>query len=143
MGARKILVVSLSPLGCIPSQLYKLGSKDGECIASVNDIAVNFNALLADRLHSLRRHLPGALMAYNDAYLAFSNITANAAFHGNIKSLPALTSPQSYEGIQLPDRCSCENFENKIYFKKKFSTDLIDGRSYFLFQISWFNSTVK
>jgi hypothetical protein len=82
MGARKVVVVSLSPLGCLPFQLFKMGSLDGECIAEVNDLAIEYNAILADSLDGLRRHLPGAKLVYNDAYLAFSNITNHAASFG-------------------------------------------------------------
>jgi phospholipase/lecithinase/hemolysin len=82
MGARKIVLVSLSPLGCLPSQLFKMGSLNGQCIAEVNDLAMEYNAILADNLHGLRRHLPGAKLVYNDAYLAFNNITNHAASFG-------------------------------------------------------------
>ena len=41
-SARKILVISAGPFGCIPSRV-PAGSKKGECVASDDEMAEGFN----------------------------------------------------------------------------------------------------
>ncbi|OAE24166.1 hypothetical protein AXG93_2752s1820 [Marchantia polymorpha subsp. ruderalis] len=82
VGARKIVITSLSPLGCIPSILFKMGSRQGECIGQVNQLVVQYNILLQKELRSLRKHLHGVKLVYNDAYHVFLDIASNATSYG-------------------------------------------------------------
>ncbi|CAM6092750.1 unnamed protein product [Calypogeia fissa] len=118
MGARKIVVVSLSPLGCLPSQLFKMGSIEGACISPVNKLAMDYNAILAESLHSLRRHLPGAMLAYNDAYLAFSNLIDNAAFHGIKHTNQSCCGTGLYGGMKpcLSWTSICQNTSDYLFW---------------------------
>ncbi|EFJ37218.1 hypothetical protein SELMODRAFT_77440 [Selaginella moellendorffii] len=74
LGARKLVVLSLGPLGCTPLMLNLLNS-DGSCIGEVNDQAKNFNAGLQSLLAGLQTKLPGSRLLYANAYdILFSAI---------------------------------------------------------------------
>lgn len=67
LGARKVLVSNVGPVGCIPSRLA-LGSPDGRCVASENEMAVGFNVALKSLLQELTQTLPGSLFLYGNVY---------------------------------------------------------------------------
>jgi len=76
LGARKVLVSGVGPLGCIPSRLAK-GSLDGSCIASENELVVGFNAALKPLLLELTQTLPGSIFVYGNAYDAVLGLINN------------------------------------------------------------------
>ncbi|KAG0620335.1 hypothetical protein M758_4G208400 [Ceratodon purpureus] len=67
LGARKFVVSAVGPLGCIPSRLA-IGSVDGSCVASVNELVLGFNNALKPLLLELTQTLPGSMFLYGNAY---------------------------------------------------------------------------
>ena len=68
MGARKIAVVGLPPLGCLPSQRTLAGGIQRDCVSLYNQAAVKFNLKLSGRLKMLEKKLGGARIVYTDIY---------------------------------------------------------------------------
>lgn len=70
MGARKFSVISIPPLGCIPSQrlrrLKQLGTQG--CFDPLNDLSLRFYPMLAGMLKQLSYELPGMAYSLADAY---------------------------------------------------------------------------
>lgn len=81
LGARKVLVSAVGPIGCIPSRLA-LGSPDGRCIASENEMAVGFNVALKSLLLELTQTLPHSLFLYGNVYDGVLEAIENPHAHG-------------------------------------------------------------
>lgn len=82
MGARKVVVASLGPLGCIPFQLTLRFSRNGECSEKVNAQAREFNAGLFGLIKELNANLHGAQFIYADAYKGVAEMIANPSAYG-------------------------------------------------------------
>ncbi|WVZ74264.1 hypothetical protein U9M48_022472 [Paspalum notatum var. saurae] len=79
MGARKFSVVSIPPLGCIPSQrlrrLKQLGTQG--CFDPLNDLSLRSYPMLAAMLQQLADKLPGMRYSLADSYAMVSFVFAN------------------------------------------------------------------
>ncbi|TKY67128.1 GDSL esterase/lipase [Spatholobus suberectus] len=68
LGARRIGVTSLPPIGCLPATITLFGSHSNECVASLNSDAVNFNEKLNTTSQNLQNMLPGLNLVVLDIY---------------------------------------------------------------------------
>lgn len=59
MGARKIVVFEIGPIGCIPSITRNI-QHNGQCVEDVNQLALQFNDHLSTMLETLTSKLPGS-----------------------------------------------------------------------------------
>lgn len=78
MGARKIAVVGLPPIGCLPIQMTENillpGSHMRVCVQQQNEDSVVYNLKLQSLLPSIQASRPGTTIAYLDAYDALLNM---------------------------------------------------------------------
>eukprot|EP00249_Psilotum_nudum_P005586 c19037_g1_i1 orf=1-579(-) len=59
LGARKLVVTGIGPIGCVPSQLAQRGLRSGgRCLTRINLIAINYNTALKAMLTELNQELP-------------------------------------------------------------------------------------
>ncbi|EFJ34368.1 hypothetical protein SELMODRAFT_438768 [Selaginella moellendorffii] len=82
LGARRIAVVSLAPLGCVPSQVTLFNHGELQCVEDHNQDAVLFNAALQSTVNSIKDGFPGLRLAYVDIYTLFTNVLANPGKYG-------------------------------------------------------------
>ncbi|KAG2652935.1 GDSL esterase/lipase At4g16230-like [Panicum virgatum] len=79
MGARKFSVISIPPLGCLPSQrlrrLKQLGTQG--CFDPLNDLTLRSYPMLAAMLRDLSRELPGMAYSLADAFAMVSFVFEN------------------------------------------------------------------
>ncbi|KAK4481406.1 hypothetical protein RD792_012296 [Penstemon davidsonii] len=68
LGARRIDVFGLAPLGCLPSQKTLKGGAERECVELYNQAAQLFNDKLSAELISVNNRFPDARMIYMDMY---------------------------------------------------------------------------
>ncbi|KAL7244789.1 hypothetical protein ACSBR2_000197 [Camellia fascicularis] len=68
LGARRIGVFGVPPIGCLPSQRTLAGGLLRNCAKIYNEAATLFNTKLSVMLNSLNHKLPHARMVYIDAY---------------------------------------------------------------------------
>ncbi|MCL7034115.1 hypothetical protein MKW94_016275 [Papaver nudicaule] len=85
MDARKIAVVNVGPVGCIPGErtyksLYSTG--DDSCVSAMNNAAMLFNKKLKSLIRELNSDLDGSKFVYGDIYGAFSHITKHYKSYG-------------------------------------------------------------
>lgn len=64
MGARKIVVANVGPIGCIPYLRDVNSSSGNECVALPNHLADLFNKPLKDLLQELNNSLEGSTFIY-------------------------------------------------------------------------------
>ncbi|KAK4796399.1 hypothetical protein SAY86_028725 [Trapa natans] len=91
LGARRISILGLTPLGCLPSQRTVSGGEKRACVKRFNDAAKMFNSKLLSELKVLRKTLPHVRLAYADGYGALMDI---------------IQAPQEY-GFIIADRGCC------------------------------------
>lgn len=82
LGARKIGVVGLPPVGCVPSQRTLGGGITRECVDLRNQAAKSFNSKLAQQLKMLGANLPGSKVIYIDIYTILDNLVRRPADYG-------------------------------------------------------------
>ena len=82
VGARKIFLFGVGPLGCIPSQIYQNNSPNGACVEFINSDVRLFNEATRVLARELTASLPGATVVYGNVYSLVSDIIANPATYG-------------------------------------------------------------
>ncbi|XP_057468673.1 GDSL esterase/lipase EXL3-like [Actinidia eriantha] len=68
LGARRIGVFGIPPIGCVPSQRTLVGGLQRNCVENYNEAAKLFNTKMALKLNSFNFNLPNARMVYIDTY---------------------------------------------------------------------------
>ncbi|CAL5328433.1 unnamed protein product [Camellia sinensis] len=105
MGARTFWIQNARPIGCFPNSTLsiknsKLGFLDQNgCIKSQNDIAMELNKQIKDKVIKLRTQLADAVLTYVDVYTAEYDLISNA------KS----------QGFTDPMKICCGIYENGVY----------------------------
>uniref|UniRef100_A0A803N2B7 Uncharacterized protein n=1 Tax=Chenopodium quinoa TaxID=63459 RepID=A0A803N2B7_CHEQI len=75
MGARKIVVPNVGPIGCTPAEREFNGKlKNSDCVAFPNQIAQSYNIQLKNLLTELSNNLKGSIFLYANAYRIFNDI---------------------------------------------------------------------
>lgn len=82
LGARKVLVFAVGPLGCIPSQVVTGNITDVKCLETVNSMCRGFNAAVRPMLTQLNTAHPDAKFCFGDAYNGVSQFMSNPAHYG-------------------------------------------------------------
>lgn len=89
LGARKIGVTSLPPLGCLPASVTIFGSDSNECVAKMNKVAVSFNNKLNSTSQSLVNKLSGLNLLVFDIYQPLYDLVTKPADFGFVEARKA------------------------------------------------------
>lgn len=82
LGARKIVVENVGPIGCIPYLRDTRNIGGSGCADLPNKLAQGFNTKLKDLVAELSTNLEGSLFVYADAYRIVSDIINNYKTYG-------------------------------------------------------------
>ncbi|PON71229.1 Lipase [Trema orientale] len=82
MGARKIGVTTLPPLGCLPAAITLFGLGSNQCIEKFNNDAISFNRRLNRTSENLRNRLPNLNLVVLDVYQPLYDLITNPVEHG-------------------------------------------------------------
>jgi phospholipase/lecithinase/hemolysin len=82
LGARKFVIASVGPLGCIPYRLTFTFAENGECDQKMNLQIQSFNAGLEGLLNQLNSQLSGSVFVYANAYDKFFELIQNPTEFG-------------------------------------------------------------
>ncbi|GKV16634.1 hypothetical protein SLEP1_g27250 [Rubroshorea leprosula] len=82
LGARKIGVTSLPPLGCLPAAITVFGEDSNKCVAKLNRDAVSFNNKLNTTSQSLQKQLSGLNLLVFDIYKPLLDLVNHPADNG-------------------------------------------------------------
>ncbi|KAI5683778.1 hypothetical protein M9H77_05006 [Catharanthus roseus] len=80
LGARKVMVFGLGPMGCIP--LQRVLSTSGDCQEKTNKLALSFNQQSIQLVEELNNNLPNASFKFGDAYDVVNDVIANPTKYG-------------------------------------------------------------
>ncbi|MQM23235.1 hypothetical protein Taro_056298, partial [Colocasia esculenta] len=88
LGARKVALTGLAPIGCLPlERSANLQAGGGACVERYNEAARGFNAKLRGMCERLRGALPELRLVYSHVYDVFLAIIQNPSLFGESPSL--------------------------------------------------------
>ncbi|KAG9455118.1 hypothetical protein H6P81_008022 [Aristolochia fimbriata] len=82
MGARKLSLTSLPPMGCLPLERTMNFMRQSVCRDDYNAVARDFNAKLQAAAAKLRSELPGMRVVVTDIYTIWMQVTDNPSLYG-------------------------------------------------------------
>ncbi|RDX97922.1 GDSL esterase/lipase [Mucuna pruriens] len=82
LGARRIGVTTLPPMGCLPAAITLFGSDSNQCVARLNNDAVNFNKKLNTTSQSLQKTLSGLKLVIFDIYQPLYDLVTKPSENG-------------------------------------------------------------
>ncbi|KAK7360226.1 hypothetical protein VNO77_02208 [Canavalia gladiata] len=74
LGARRIGILSLPPLGCVPLHRTLGGGQGRNCVEAVNQAAMLYNSKLSSSITALRKSLKDAKLGYFETYNELNEI---------------------------------------------------------------------
>ncbi|CAH9137103.1 unnamed protein product [Cuscuta epithymum] len=106
LGARKIALGGLPPMGCLPLERTTsfLGGFGNVCNQKYNTLAARFNTLLNVMMSKLNRELPGLRLVYSDAYTVLLQIITKPSSYGFDVASVACCGTGLFEMSYLCDR---------------------------------------
>lgn len=82
LGARKIGVISLPPLGCLPTVITVFGSGNKECVERINRDAISFNRKVNDTCELLKNKHSNLTIVVFDTYQPLYDLITKPAENG-------------------------------------------------------------
>ncbi|KAK3445871.1 GDSL esterase/lipase At2g04570-like [Eucalyptus grandis] len=82
LGARKISLGGLPPMGCLPLERTTNVMEQNQCVDSYNDVALEFNAKLKGMVGRLSSELPGINLVFSNPYYIMMHILRKPASYG-------------------------------------------------------------
>ncbi|CAK7356788.1 unnamed protein product [Dovyalis caffra] len=86
LGARRLGVTSLPPLGCVPEARTLFGYRRNDCVSRVNAIAQQFNKKLNSSAANLRKQLPGLKIVVFDIYKPLEDLVKSPLTYGFVEA---------------------------------------------------------
>ncbi|XP_058115136.1 GDSL esterase/lipase 7 [Magnolia sinica] len=128
LGARKMVLVGLGPLGCIPSQLSMVNGSNG-CVERVNNLVGAFNERLVQLTATLGTTLPGSYFVYQDVYRVFADMINNPSNYGFTVANQACCGNGRYGGAVscLPLQRPCTNRDQYIFWDSFHPTQAVNA----------------
>ncbi|KAF9623575.1 hypothetical protein IFM89_003365 [Coptis chinensis] len=128
LGARKIVLTGIGPLGCAPSQLSMSSGNDG-CVQRVNNLAKIFNGRLLQMMKTLNASLPGSFFVYQDTYSFISELIKNPFRYGFRVPNQACCGIGRYGGLFtcLPLQPPCLNRDKYIFWDAFHPTQAVNA----------------
>jgi len=82
LGARRIGVSTLPPIGCLPAAITIFGLGGNECVGRLNEDAVSFNNRLNATSQRLQNDLSGLILVVLDIYQPLLNLSTDPTANG-------------------------------------------------------------
>ncbi|GLU22318.1 hypothetical protein SLE2022_384050 [Rubroshorea leprosula] len=86
LGARKIGVTSLPPLGCLPLARTLFGWHEKGCVSGINNDAQQFNKKVNSAAANLQKQLPGLKIVVFDIYKPLYDIVKSPSKNGFVEA---------------------------------------------------------
>ncbi|RDX96235.1 GDSL esterase/lipase, partial [Mucuna pruriens] len=119
LGARKIVVANVGPIGCIPYMRDSNPYDGDECATFPNELAQLFNTQLKSLVEELRTKLEGSLFVYADVYHITEDILLNYNEYGFENSNSACCHLAGRFGGLIPcniDSKVCEDRSKYVFW---------------------------
>ena len=84
LGARKISLGGVPPMGCMPLERNTNLMGGRECVQSYNTVALEFNDKLSKLVTRLNKELPGINLVFSNPYFIFMQIIRRPSLYGKL-----------------------------------------------------------
>lgn len=88
LGARKVCLTALPPMGCLPLERTTNLASGGKCIDKYNDVAMDFNRMLEGLVRNLNQELSGMQLVLSSPYAILYDIIQNPRSYGMFCTTP-------------------------------------------------------
>ncbi|CAI9761956.1 unnamed protein product [Fraxinus pennsylvanica] len=82
LGARRIAVFSLGPVGCVPARVLLPGTPVTKCYGKMNKMVKNYNKGLEGLVNGIAIKYPGAFGVFGEVYKTVQDFRANPRRYG-------------------------------------------------------------
>ncbi|CAI9096074.1 OLC1v1032143C2 [Oldenlandia corymbosa var. corymbosa] len=82
LGARRIALFSLGPVGCVPARALLPGAPVNRCYGKMNKMVKNYNMGLENIVKAIPTKYPGAIAVYGEVYRTVQIFRANPTQYG-------------------------------------------------------------
>ncbi|KAA0061248.1 GDSL esterase/lipase [Cucumis melo var. makuwa] len=128
LGARKMVVISVNPLGCSP--MVRANNK-GECIEILNQAAQLFNLNLKTLVDDIKPQIPLSNIVFLNSYNIINDIISQPASQGFIEAaMPCCEVPSLSEGgngiLCKKGGKTCPNRTNHVFFDGLHPTEAVN-----------------
>ncbi|KAE9600573.1 putative triacylglycerol lipase [Lupinus albus] len=126
LGARRIGVTTLPPMGCLPAAITLYGSNSNECVERLNHDAVNFNNKLNTTSQGLQKLLPDLKLVSFDIYQPLYDLVTKPTENGFFESRKACCGTGLLETSILCNSKSigtCANASEYVFWDAFHPTD--------------------
>ena len=82
LGARKIGVISVPPIGCLPVARTLFGATESGCVSRINTDAQAFNKKISSTATSLQKQLPGLKIVVFDIFKPLNDLVQSPSNFG-------------------------------------------------------------
>ncbi|TKY71787.1 GDSL esterase/lipase [Spatholobus suberectus] len=114
MGAKRLIVVGVLPLGCVP--LVKTIRNQESCVKPLNDVAYSFNAKLLQQLNNLKTKV-GLQAALVDVYGMIQNAVTNPKKYGFIEGSKGCVGTGTVEyGDSCKGASTCSDPDKYVFW---------------------------
>lgn len=114
LGARKISLGGLPPMGCMPLERTTNFLGEHLCVERYNTLAMGFNDKLKDLTIKLNKELPGATLVFANPYYAFTHIIRNPDLYGKLNVISChdflIAFPHQFNQPVNVFNCCCSFF---------------------------------
>ncbi|CAL5343003.1 unnamed protein product [Camellia sinensis] len=100
LGARRVLVTSTGPMGCVPAELAQR-SRTGECVVELQRAAALFNPQVADMINELNSEIGSNVFVVANAFQMNMDFISNPQAYGFVTSKVACCGQGPYNGLGL------------------------------------------
>ncbi|ESQ45178.1 hypothetical protein EUTSA_v10010500mg [Eutrema salsugineum] len=129
LGARRIGVISLPPMGCLPAAIILFGSKNTSCVERLNNDAVMFNTKLENTTQILMNRHSGLKLVAFDAYQPLLDIITNPYDNGFFETKRACCGTGTVETSFLCNSLSkgtCSNATGYVFWDGFHPTEAVN-----------------
>lgn len=104
LGARKISLGGIPPMGCLPLERATNYAGEDKCQQSYNDVALNFNRKLAGLVQQVNKELVGARVVLSNPYYSMMEIVKKPSAYGFTSAAVACCATGMFEMGYACDR---------------------------------------
>ncbi|KAJ0963178.1 hypothetical protein J5N97_028300 [Dioscorea zingiberensis] len=119
LGARRIGVTSLPPLGCLPAAITLFGEGKNRCVQRLNKDAVSFNKKISNATDSLKKKHSDLKLVVLDIYGPLLGLIKNPEQNGFFEARKACCGTGTIETSLLCNKRSpgtCSNATNYVFW---------------------------
>ncbi|XP_028777121.1 GDSL esterase/lipase At5g03810 [Neltuma alba] len=119
LGARRIGVTTLPPIGCLPAAITLFGSGSNQCVARLNRDAISFNDKLKSTSQSLKSRLPRLKLVVFDIYQPLLDLITSPSDNGFFEARKACCGTGIIETSYLCNAVSvgtCANATEYVFW---------------------------